>query len=126
MTEAVTNPLAEIIGAVVESITALSEVSAIRHNTHLLRHCRDEAALDEGLAAFFETERQKSEEDLLRANADLRQSLRKLEAMKLVLEGKTREEIRAKFAEEDEAVTAFIDKIRPEHESGMAFAPAER
>ncbi|MDQ3816167.1 MAG: hypothetical protein M3362_00575 [Acidobacteriota bacterium] len=122
MPEPITNELAEIVGAVHESITALSLVSTCQHLAHLFRHSRDEAGADEGTAASFESERQQSEEELERANAKLRGSLRKLEAIKLRLEGQTPGEIRATFAARDSAVAAFAETIGARHESSPPIA----
>lgn len=112
MTEAITNQLAEIIGAVHDSISALRNGTAIRHNAHLLRHERDQAAPGSSEQRYFEEKRKEAEQDLERTDADLFQSLRKLEAMKLILEGKTTEEIREKFAKTDAVLTAFTEKAQ--------------
>jgi hypothetical protein len=113
MTEAITNQLAEIIGAVHESITALSAVSRQQHLVHLYRHSRDEAILssDNAAVAYFKREKEKTEKELATSEGELVKSLRKLEAIKLILEGKTTEEIRDMFAGTDAVLAGFKEKI---------------
>jgi hypothetical protein len=119
MTEAITNQLTEIIGVIHESITALSAVTRQQHLVHLCRHSRDEAIPDMDAVAFFEREKEKEEKELAASQEELSKSLRKLEAMKLILEGKTTEEIRNKFAQTDVVLAGFKEKIGE-------LAPADR
>jgi hypothetical protein len=105
---------AELVGAIIESIK-LVDLLAIQqlglHSTRTILVKDAQTSRNASAIRFAQEEEERSEQACENTRAELKQALRKLERIKLSLEGKTSDEIEAYFAQKDEMLQYCKDRL---------------